>query len=1655
MDLDVCAGGNSTKGKADSAHAGEGGAMATVPLELYDSARAKIDANLRWLLAKAYGIDHIPEDLCDPFYTDQYEQEHIKPPVIRLLLSGELYCRVCGLILKGEQASALQSHLSVIQALSRKGIYVLESDNNPVSDGDLDCSPIKMSSHIPLIDSLMMAYTVEMISIEQVVGCVKRFSTFSASKELPFDLEDAMVFWINKVNMKMKEITEKETKIKQHLLESPSHQKVRYRRDNLSGRHLQHFPMLDDLMKDMCDGAALLSVVHFYCPECMRLEDICLKVVSSVADSLYNIQLLREFCNEYLNRSFHLRPEDVLYAPPVLKHNVMVFIAELFWWFEILKPDFVQPRDLQEVKDVRSLLQPKDSRPHVSISNATKRNFLATPGSPDIITTSHSPDICNSTKVSPASSPSHLLLPLRQRQQKSIQKNDASGQRNRSNSLSRVDSQVQGSSLAWPERRQRPLSQPVPYALHFPLERECDGLSLAHSISKDSLGSNIISITPKHVPGGPGMGVQLPPHRLNGQDMMGHIRFKDKEMEEEELVAIIHPAALARCYGPRASPESDEMEQDDLEVQSEVTSRVSSARHAYCLAAPHPDRLAAPHPDPQPESFYLEPLMPAVFKTAKEKSISLNKEEESGESTSKAVLKRTTEGLNCTFTPIPNVEATSGPFRPPTKGGTGSSQLPLMGAAEPITRDQSCGFFLHLSPEPGDQTTTFLGLAPSYSPFPTAITTAWVGRDSYSEIANLEEEEEEEEEDQMELAKEVVRRVMGKCLGEGGESKGEPEGGEGESAKLREDMKVCEREDKEGLEAWSGPSSPCLSTASWASSVCNSGTMRMTSFAERKLHRKVNSFPDDCSNNSSSQKTTPDGSESAPYTLGGLWCLQAPSPCRLAKDGALRVRKEVGTTNVLASELVQLHMQLEEQRRSIEHQKKKMETISACQRLKLGKAAFLNIVKKGGGKNNMLPQPLKHLETQYQTAGKDKACRDDSCLDVLKGQRKEGQQQRDRDNRTNSGGAGPPDEAGVEPDLSECSRSIELLNEAISAIQQQMMQLSLQQDRLIKQSVQSPLGVLHAASLLSLPSSPTPNQDTSSIPSSDSTVTPTTHSDSTATPTAHSDSTATPTAHSDSTATPTDSKFRPAVRFMETITTAPPVRRPPKLSSGCSPRTKPAELKLTKENGRLASKTGTLASNTDPRRSPGWHTTSRGEQDRDRSQNSSPTCVIFTESPRALERGTLRSTTFKIRDDANQRSHRDGPTLNPKHTPPKDSTPYGTPLTPHCVDAAEGREHSGSGKEIEPGEEGGRGKGQLIEVDLSDQKEPSEGKDSDIGDTSADGEQKSGLGFFFKDDEKMAEDERAKRRTHFLLKQQRKMEEARLRKLQTEAESEQKRDEARRKAEEDRVRKEEEKVRRELIKQEYLRRKQQELIEEQGLVKPRCKARKTRPKSLHRGESCSDTGFSKGSSTQDILHCFQSGSTLSLATETVSVTFGGAKPQRRGSVESFPLLSMNSSRNMERDWENGSTASSFTSTLEYNGPKLFKECVSKSNKPIIHNAITHCCLAGKVNEAQKNTILEELERCEANHLMILFRDGSCQFRAIYSFSPDTEEIVKFTGMGPRSISRKMIDKLYKYSSDRKQFNCIPAKTVSVSVDALTIHNHLWQIKRPSGSSRKK
>lgn len=89
-----------------------------------------------------------------------------------------------------------------------------------------------------------------------------------------------------------------------------------------------------------------------------------------------------------------------------------------------------------------------------------------------------------------------------------------------------------------------------------------------------------------------------------------------------------------------------------------------------------------------------------------------------------------------------------------------------------------------------------------------------------------------------------------------------------------------------------------------------------------------------------------------------------------------------------------------------------------------------------------------------------------------------------------------------------------------------------------------------------------------------------------------------------------------------------------------------------------------------------------------------------------------------------------------------------------------------------------------------------------------------------------------------------------------------------RKAEEDRIRKEEEKARRELIKQEYLRKKQQQILEEQGLGKPKSKPKKPRPKSVHREESYSDSG-TKCSSTRKDWVCLLPPSFKSAVTKCV------------------------------------------------------------------------------------------------------------------------------------------------------------------------------------------
>ena len=72
---------------------------------------------------------------------------------------------------------------------------------------------------------------------------------------------------------------------------------------------------------------------------------------------------------------------------------------------------------------------------------------------------------------------------------------------------------------------------------------------------------------------------------------------------------------------------------------------------------------------------------------------------------------------------------------------------------------------------------------------------------------------------------------------------------------------------------------------------------------------------------------------------------------------------------------------------------------------------------------------------------------------------------------------------------------------------------------------------------------------------------------------------------------------------------------------------------------------------------------------------------------------------------------------------------------------------------------------------------------------------------------------------------------------------------------------------------------------------------------------------------------------------------------------------------------------------------------------------------------------------------------------VFEFDPDCERVEKVCGNGPKVITNDMLDKLYKYSSGQKKFTNIYAKQISVSIDAFTIKDHLWQSAKSKGGPR--
>ncbi|XP_071374988.1 calmodulin-regulated spectrin-associated protein 2a [Centroberyx affinis] len=1441
----------------------------------YDFSRAKICCSLTWLVAKAYGTDSVPADLRDPFYTDQYEQEHLKPPVTSLLLSADLYCRAGSLILKSDAAKPLLGHDAVIQALAQRGLYITDQERL-VTERDLRKRPLQMSAHLAMIDTLMMAYTVETVSVEKVMACIRQYSPHDPEVETPYDTEDAVTTWINKVNEYLKDVVAQEQRKKETQSAEPAgsprsptkwYMKLvpaRYRKDQASTQPAPWIPPVDNLLKDSSDGSALTALLHFYCPQLLPLDDVCLKENMSLADSLYNLQLIQDFCKDNLSSCCHFSLEDMLYASSTVKNNYLVFMAELFWWFEVVKPSFVKPRTLEnEGTDPLSLLK---NMPAVPISKATKRSFMERPPSPE-----------------------RPSLPLRPQPRNS-------GEIKRSTSMSFVD----GNLGTWPKEKR---SGPYGVSFDIPFDKE-DSASGAPSSTRGMIRSvstdDGSGFKVHHLPRGMKRNLSFQP--VNGQSV---------GIEEEGC-----PDSLA-----------------GMEPDTRPTGRTYPNGHGNVI----------PPPPSMEEALQIihSPSRPPV------------------------------EGINNGF------------FLHSQDRGPGG-----VGGLEPVSESDSKG------------------------PLSTTDTT------------------------EVDTGIHIRTEDM-----------------------LDEDssLKDCSM----NMELDMDTPSPCPSSHSKSLSG-----VKMTSFAEQKLRKLNPPAPDSGRGSSSSLKTTPEGSELG-LPLSVSW---APTPehSPIHQQTTPTPTTQTPPTPVplppndpaqaMATEMVQLRMRLEEKRKAIEAQKKKVEAAFTRHRQRMGRSAFLTVVKrKGDGAASGAEEEGRKMEEEGKAGSTSPTFRSGRS----KADTPDGAEQGSTGSRwlkSPGGGeeSGPSTPQPTEVDLAEYTRSIEKLNHSLAFLQTEMQRLAQQQEVIMAMREQQ-----HQQAWVIPPPPPSPQKHgragavtRSSGPSSPADSPRSTHRS----PTSIKRKSASFHSRNPRTPRPSELKLAPYNRVLtapQSVDSIPRLRRfspcQPLASSfvymgekpaTANPETVAPDGDKSKEGHSLLFPERELASVNIANSELDTHAKT---QEMDTHGQSGISEMETDEKSVADIKPTVDSSVSEVLSQPVKETF----TVTPTESPPQ-------------LGAS------------------GQTKSSLIEVPLSVLK-PLEGISlEDAGEMQQeeglDDDQKMCRGFFFKEEGKGVGD-MAQKRAALLEKRMRREKESQQRKMQLEAELEQKKEEARLKAEEERLRKEEDKARREFIKQEYLRRKQLKLMEDMDtVIKPRppsaARQRRGRPKSIHRDSMDSPktpvraaTGsrqrvFSVSSLSLASLNLGDSDSvhsekraprSASLASGSLLYFLSSPKLRRRrpDSADGFLSPSRSSSRNGEKDWENGSTTSSVTSNTEYTGPKLYKEPSAKSNKHIIQNALAHCCLAGKVNEGQKNKILEEMEKSEANNFLVLFRDAGCQFRSLYTYCPESEEINKLAGIGPKSITRKMIDGLYKYYSDKKQFSQIPAKTMSASVDAVTIHSHLWQTKKPA------
>ncbi|XP_040892773.1 calmodulin-regulated spectrin-associated protein 3-like [Toxotes jaculatrix] len=1556
------------------------------PLDQYDFNRAKICASVRWLLSKSYGsAENVPVELREPLYKDQYEQEHLKPAVSKLLLSPEIYCRAQALLAQAHGVSLPASQGSpadnsaLLQFLIKKGFTPKVQDVD-ITEEDLSNVPIKTKSHLALIDALMS------LAAKETVGRVK-MAVEAEQMGVGAPWENALLFWVNRLNQKLRESTEEEEPIKSQtctdvqpaqetcqstrwywklvphaiafcLKESGNKPPViRYRKDKVQSKLTPTFPLVS-AVKDLSNGCAIAAVLHYYCPSLLPLEDVCLKDTMSVADSLYNLQLIKEFCESSLQSCCPLAVEDLLYAPPVLHLNIMSFITELLEWFEVKKPDFVQPIQPIDLTDVSGLLD------------------------------CTSPVSGNSNSGSPSFIFKQPFVP--------------------------ISSPVSPENKSWTKKQiSRPLSA-VTFSIPFGLDSDVDIVmgnpidSVFRSVSTDSLTTGIPAMTSPVTSAGMTRVPYSPPEDLShlvsasapsqrsSWGPYAHTAPLGELPTIEEALQVVHtPNSKDRKKG--RTPEKGG--RGVLGGRPEPRLRPEGAPAGFFLHSPEEDNPQLSSSAPCRSGVLYRPVGGEVGDT--ERQGRGERRERSGRTSDMSrdddsVLRDgsvdSSEASDDTPRNAPgNIRPSNG--RQGNHSANNSPRMTSFAERRDSRRRHPAA--------PGEETASAPTPTTPGTPHTPSTPAGAPGRQDSPGPRGPEPGSEawelgarlEEKRKSIEAQKRRIEAIFAKHRQR-----------LGKTAFLQ-----LKREQGEG--GGEGPEEDSLTLDE-----------RLTRMEEQLKQEE--------------EKEEKEKKEKAKDGEKEKEKLSVSNPPRLEKQVTFSIESKKGAEKEKAGEavLVEYNEVVQKLSEALQSLQKDMQKLTEQQQQLMSNQRPRNTPKttpKSTPKSNVKTPPKTPPHTPTKT---------------------------------------PPRTPTKTPTKSNSKAWVIPANPNLP-------------------SASSPSRRSHVHSLSSSPKTVI----SSSCPAPRTKI----HSFSTPRSPKHHSRPQNQRPHP----RPSELKFPPLNRVLaptQTVDTLPHLRRvspskcqvqtsssfriggPQTPQESPQPSQQPQPEESTSDTG--SSETPTQFSleleQEDAEAVGGLPVFSQPRQDGPRaaggSSSGAPSECSFESETLSLSAAYSAGGEGARGGGAGKRcsqievslSSLGGPEGGSDEPTDEGQEFSSDSMSDHTESAAEPAREQAT-EPFDPIEQLNLA---TEATDLPEEQTESKEHTRQTETLEPSGEQnemetRGGIGLFFKE-EVHSEGEMAQRRALLLERQQKRTEGLKKRRQWHEQERE------------NRPASLDKRVaspsntppagttspsltppatparRGDFTRGEYARRQQLRIMDDldkalrqKSSNQGRSLAKKTRsrPRSMTREETQLSLSPAKGTIGSKLTKVY-SHSSLNLAAKDEPGNRGSDTTKKTQSRPDSPAGCVTPSRlvnqNGDKDWESGSNGTS--PAPEYTGPKLFKEPSFKSNKFIIHNALTRCCLAGKVNETQKNKIVEDMEKSPANHFLILFRDSSCQFRGVYTMNPDSQELVRLAGVGPRAISSTQVESIYKYSSDRKQFSAIPSKTVGMSVDAFTIPSHLWQ-----------